>query len=391
MAIRWCRGAASSSAVVVMIIAGMSVALTPALAREAEPAVPRQAPAPPTITSTGPNVYMNGVAANNVGTPGQFTLSDPGSTVTGYYYSFANGLLGTFAPAGSNGTVTLAITPYNEFPLTLYAAAVNGSGTSAQSSFEIDTLTPGGTHVATLAWWKLNAGHGTVAADATGHLHGAVLAKDAALNCTTVAAPDGYRCSLKVGGGGGNALTRTAITPVVGNNSSFSASAWVRLSKCAATCVAFSADGTQGDELALGYKKSCSAGGKTGPCWVFSMPVSDTVGASVVTAASPPGSAKLGKWTQLTGVFLGAHTSLTLYVNGNQSGQATVSPWSAPGTGRVRIGNLMPGGSAHDWNGRISNACVLYGALQQADVTLLHTGDVAHPHNGCAALFAKYP
>src|SRR5215469_952234 len=161
-----------------------------ASAGEIRPAVISSTPAAPTITSTGKHVYTNGVAKNYVGTPGVFTLSDPGSTVTGYYYSFTNGALGTFVPAGQDGTVSLAITPYNESVLTLYAAAVNGSSApSPQSSFVIETLTKGFSHIATLAWWKLNAGHGTVAADATGDQHGAVLGKNTSLSCTTVAAP----------------------------------------------------------------------------------------------------------------------------------------------------------------------------------------------------------
>jgi hypothetical protein len=35
--------------------------------------------------------------------------------------------------------------------------------------------------------------------------------------------------------------------------------------------------------------------------------------------------------------------------------------------------------------------CVFYGVLGPADVRLLHSGNSAHPHNGCAALWAKYP
>jgi Concanavalin A-like lectin/glucanases superfamily len=356
------------------------------------PAAPSSTPAPPTITSTGKHVYTSGVAKNYVGTPGVFTLSDPGSTVTGYYYSFTGGFLGTFVPAGPDGTVSLAITPYSESALTLFAAAVNGSSApSPQSSFVIETVTKSN-NIATLAWWKMSAGHGTVAADATGDQHGAVLGKNTTLSCSTVAAPDGYRCWLKITAGGGQAMTRPAILPVVGNDGSFSVSAWVELSKCASSCIALSADATQTDMFALGYQKACAASGKTGPCWQFSMPSSDSTSAGVSTAVSPPGSAKLAKWTQLTGVFNASHGTLTLYVNGVQVGQVSpVSPWSAPGPGQVRIGNLIPGGSAHTWLGALSNGCVFYGVLQPADVTVLYKGNAAHPHNGCAALHAEYP
>src|SRR5215472_6686296 len=158
----------SASSVLLALMLGADPAA--AGAQPAQPAQPSTTLAAPVIMSTGPNVYQNGVAKNYVGTPGQFTLSDP-NPVTGYDYSFTNGLLGTFVPAGQNGTVTLAITPYNEFALTLYAAAAN--------------------HTATLAWWKLSAGHGSVAVDSTGDLHTATLHKDASLSCATSAAPDG--------------------------------------------------------------------------------------------------------------------------------------------------------------------------------------------------------
>jgi hypothetical protein len=179
---------------------------------------------------------------------------------------------------------------------------------------------------------------------------------------------------------------------VVGANFGFSVSAWVKLSKCASSCTAFSDDATQTYQFALNYMSSCTAAGKTGPCWQFSMPAFDSASATVLRAASPPGSAKLGTWTQLTGVFESARGTLTLYVNGAQVGQiGGGSPWSGIGKDRVRIGNLFPGGSAHDWFGRVSDACIFYGVLIPADVTLLYKGDSAHLHDGCAALFAKYP
>ena len=124
---------------------------------------------------------------------------------------------------------------------------------------------------------------------------------------------------------------------------------------------------------------------------MYSVPNGDSGTGNVATVMSPPGSAKLGKWTQLTGVFYPSHGMMSLYVNGVSAGQASVSAWASAPDGRVRIGNLRPGGSANDWAGRLSNACVLYGALLQADVTKLYEGDSAHPHNGCAALAALYP
>jgi hypothetical protein len=103
-----------------------------------------------------------------------------------------------------------------------------------------------------------------------------------------------------------------------------------------------------------------------------------------------PGSARAATWTQLTGVFDASHGTLTLYVNGVQRGLFTgVSPWSAAASGPMQLANAFPG--THAFAGRLSGACVFYGAVQAADVGLLYSGDVNHPHNGCAALFAKYP
>ncbi|HEX9552060.1 MAG TPA: LamG-like jellyroll fold domain-containing protein [Streptosporangiaceae bacterium] len=367
-------GAASASAVVL------------------RPGSPRATtPAAPTITSTGKHVYVSGVAKNYVGTPGQFTFSDPGSTVTGYYYGLSGGSPSVFVPADAAGNATVAITPYNPADLTLSVEAANGANRSAVSSFDIMTVLPAG-NIATLAWWKLTAAHKPAAPDSTGHGHTAALSKDAAMTCTATAAPDGHKCSLSVTGGGGQALTAPATMPVAGNDGSFSVSAWTDLAKCQGSCVALAGDATHTYEFALKYQHSCQASGRTGPCWKFAMPVSDSSGATVLAAASAPGTARLNRWVQLSGVFNATHGTLTLYVNGRQAGQVSnFSPWAAPAPGQVRIGNLAPGGTAHDWSGRISNACLFYGVLQSADATLLFKGDSAHPHDGCAAMFAKYP
>src|SRR5262249_1660126 len=195
-----CIGRLRSLMLLSLLLSGIAcLGAGPASAGRVANAGPDTTPAAPTIASTGPNVYISGSATNYVGTPGVFTVSDPGSTVTGYYYGFSKGGLGPFVPAGADGTVSLAITPYDESFRTLYVAAVNGSSPpSPFGSFEIETLTKGTSHVATLAWWKLNTGHGTIAADSTGHLHNATLHKDASLGCTVAAPPDGYRCSLAV-------------------------------------------------------------------------------------------------------------------------------------------------------------------------------------------------
>jgi hypothetical protein len=350
-------------------------------------------PAAPTITSIGKFVYVNGRATQYVGRPGLFKLSDPGSTVTGYLYAFDDPAPFIPVPAGNDGTATLSITPDNLSPLTLYVSAVNGSGNppSPATSFDIQPrIAPG--NIATLAWWKLSGGHGTTAADATGNGNTARLSEDATPGCAKATAPDGYKCSLRIGGHGGQALASPSLLPILANNGSFSVAAWVNVTKCAVSCVALSEDATPGFQFALKYQRLCRAGGKAGPCWKFSMPFSATASASGYNAASPPRSARLGTWTQLIGTFNAAQGTLLLHVNGVALGQAAfISPWTSSPVGDVRIGNLIPGGTKHDWNGRISDACLFYGLVKATDIKVLYRGDPAHPHDGCAALFAKYP
>jgi hypothetical protein len=87
-------------------------------------------PAAPTITSTGKFVYVNGEATNYVGTPGKFTLSDPGSAITSFYYSLDDPDPVTYVAAGKNGTATLSITPNMQQSLGLSVVAVDGPGGS---------------------------------------------------------------------------------------------------------------------------------------------------------------------------------------------------------------------------------------------------------------------
>lgn len=354
-------------------------------------AATRAAPPAPVIASTGRNVYVNGTATNLVGTPGRFTFSDSGgSNVVAYLYGF--GFADIRIPAGPKGTATIAVTPNNPMEFDLDVSAVDGSGdVSPPSEFQIETLLPKG-NIANLAWWKLSAGHGTGALDATGHGHTAKLSGPASLGCGSPAAPDGYRCWLKLTGADGQAATAQTLVPVVGNNGSFTVSAWVQVSSCGGTCAALSEDATQVSGFTLGYQQSCTAGGKTGPCWVFARPAADQTTATVVTAASAPATAHLRKWAQLTGVFDAAQGELSLYVNGRLAGQISgVQPWTQDTGGPMRLGAAFPGGTVSSWDGQISNACVFYGPLASSDVKLLYTGDSTYPHNGCAALHAKYP
>jgi concanavalin A-like lectin/glucanase superfamily protein len=372
----------------------LSLALTGAAllgaAGFARPATVAPPPAP-TITSTGKFLYISGEATNYVGTPGTFTLSDPTAAITGFYYYFGDdGPPGTFIPAGKDGTATLTITPFDLTDLQLYVMASMSPGQppSAPTLFDLSVTAPPG-NIAALAWWKLNAGNDAMAADATGYGKVTEAVGGGKASCAKPVATDGYKCSLSIAGHGGQELTAAPILPVVALSDAATLSAWVNLTTCAGTCVALSEDRGSGYAFALEYQRVCRADGKSGACWALALPAQGSSTGYVFKAMSPPGSAKLGIWTQLTAVLYAEHGQLLIYVDGVQQGQSSYSP--GIGGGAIRIGNLAPGGTVHDWNGRISDVCLFYGPMAGADLSILYRGDAAHPHDGCAALVAKYP
>jgi hypothetical protein len=320
-----------------------------------------------------------------VGTPGQFTLSDAG-TVTGYIIGFGSVDVGPPVPAGPDGTLTLSVTPNNVAELDLYVQAVNGSSPpSSATVFRIITGLPPG-NVASLAWWKLNAAHGGLAADATGHEHTAALSKGQYVSCTKAQAPDGARCALTLNGYG-DAQTSTALLPIVATRSSFTASAWIELTACRATCTALSQGGAQTGAFALGFQAKCAR--SQHGCWVFTLRLSDS-GQPVIATAPVGRQTPFGRWVQLTAEFDATRGAvLTLYVNGAQKASATAGFVPSSNSGIVRLG--AGAGGSDRWRGRLSNACLFFNAVPSADVTTLYKGNAAHPRNGCAALFAKYP
>lgn len=366
----------------------LAVTWQPALASGVRSEV---APGPPTIESTGPNVYVSGVASNLVGTPGLFTFSDPGSTVTSYDWGIGVLPVGNLIPAGSDGTATLSLTPNSQGILDLYVAAVNADGQSAASEFTIETA-PSPGNISQLAWWPLNRGAGRSARDATGHGHAAAVKPGARLGCRKSAAPDGYRCVMSVTRRGGQAIAASpGVLPIVSTGSIFSVGAWVRETSCRSVCVAVSQGGEHVAAFALSYRAHCQAGARKGPCWQFSMSEGDSTSEPVITAASAPGSAKTGRWTQLTGVFEAERTELTLYVNGAQAAQQSASPTSGTPAYRMRLGSVVPAAADRTWYGQLSDVCAFYGELQPTDIVIMYEGDQAYPRNGCAALHAMYP
>ena len=367
----------------------------------------------PTITSipdAAGLTYASGVAANPVGAPAVLHLSDPGNhdavdgtnDIVGYLYGVDSPNPTRYVPAGATGgSATITVTPFNPAALSVYVDAVDRAGnvSPVATPFQIETVSPPG-NIATLAWWPLNPGSGTTAADATGNGSDVALwSSGADLGCPALAGPSGYRCTLTLDGSSGRAFT---AAPVLGNNGSFSVSAWVDPSACSGTCVLMSQGGVTVSGFTLGYQSSCSQGTTTGPCWVLSMPTSDSATAKVNSVRTAPGTAATGRWTQVTGVYDATQQQLLVYVNGGDGVTAgdglpaastaplTVLPWSAPASSVLRLGSgwMQSTGTQNFWNGSISAACAFYGPLAGTTIQTLYDGGAG---DGCATLFTQFP
>ena len=356
------------------------------------------APFAPTVTSTN---YTSGQATNPVGTQGSFSFTDPSNLdpglgindVAGYYYGIDDSRPGTYVQAQyEGGPITITLVPFTSAEEDLYVAAVDEAGNigPVTGPFRIDTTATG--NIATLGWWKLN-NNANDFATITGTSNASVSGASFGCPGSATASPNGYDCSLALSG------SDSAVTgvPMVGNNGSFSVSAWVYPSACSGLCVAVSQDATNVSGFRLGYLRSGTADGATCPCWEFAMPQYDASSAAWSVAAVSTANNSLNTWAQITGVFNAAHGTLTIYADGNTSStrSAQASPWSSPATGPFRIGaDLNDTTAANFFTGSVSDVCAFYGVLNtgssgsNSDIQNLWDGGTG---DGCSTLYNNYP
>jgi hypothetical protein len=358
-------------------------------------AIDTSPPATPTISSSN---YIDGQATNPVGTVGHFTFSDPNNSdptdgvndVVGYRYGFTDPPLNSVAASSEGGPATVPISPVWLGSRTLYVQAVDRAGNLSSDNppaeFDVVTLRPTGNQPL-LAWWRLNEGGGTVAADATGNGHGATLGAQAGWGPGQAA---GTSALSLTGASDSEAFTAPALPPV-DNTGSFTVSAWVKLDPgCATTpasCVTYDAvsiDGTTQSGFALGYvpQASCQSGAGDGVhgCWAFTMAASDTTSPPVNRVEATPAVA-FGTWVQLTAVYDQVHQTMAISVNGSPAsagGPATqVMPWAGSAMGPLRMGRSLSNGAAVNWwPGEMHDVCTFWGTLDDTQV-----GSVFH--NGC--------
>ena len=253
---------------------------------------------------------------------------------------------------------------------------VSGSPISGTAQLYFSSLKPS-------AYWPLgdnvNGACSATNADTTGN--GNTGTPNGGVSCTAdPAAPATEPNPPMVDSFDGSSGYITSSNPAVatGPQRDFSVSAWVYLTSNSQYGTAVSQDTSASDSggavnssFKLMYRTDSNA-------WAFSLPASNTSGATVISATSAPlTSSGLSTWTQLTGTYDASSGLMTLYVNGQPAGTATdTTPFAS--TGPTVIGRDLVGGNQADFfPGDIKDVQVYSYRLSAAQAEALYQAPAA--------------
>jgi hypothetical protein len=208
--------------------------------------------------------------------------------------------------------------------------------------------------------WRLNDGSGTTAANSVSG--GPVATLGGGVTWSTDRGG-----SVALNGTG----TLTVSASVGTGTSSYTVSAWVKLP--AATTAAqtvLSQDASVNNAFALQY-----TGSADGNRWAFTMPTTNTAGASTVRVLSTD-PVSFGAWTHLVATYDNAGRTARLYVNHvNQGSVVQPTPFTASG-GTFVIGRGKSAGAATAYlTGSVSDVRLYSAAAGDLDAGILHLGE----------------
>ncbi|RLK58943.1 signal peptidase I [Actinokineospora cianjurensis] len=158
----------------------------------------------------------------------------------------------------------------------------------------------------------------------------------------------------------------SASTFTVRTDTSFTAAAWVYISSAGGVDRTFLAkDGLNVNSFALSYIPATTK-------YAFTMPASDTTGASTVRVSSSS-SAIANAWTYVVGVWDSVNNQMKIYLNGVLEGTTSRSGgWNA--TGALSIGRGYNGSAGvQNWPGRIDEVQLYNRVLTAAEVDDIYT------------------
>ncbi|ATE55974.1 LamG-like jellyroll fold domain-containing protein [Actinosynnema pretiosum] len=290
-------------------------------------------PSTPLITSTD---YPQDGDHGSVGRTGQFTFKVNGNTGPGgsmdvkeYTWSLngGEGVVYTQPVTTADGTTSVAVTPTQPGPNTLYAYAVdragNRSAAIAEYRFNVTLPQP------PLAEWTFTQDSGATVPD-TGALNRPLTAIGGARFGT------GYS---------GNALllngtdaSAQSVTSIVDTSKAFSATAWVRLDRTNGFYTVLSQDGDRVSPFYLQYDPQVNR-------WRISASEGDHDLPNTV-AVNSLAAPKAGAWNHLAITYEPNSRVTKLYVDGKLQGSAQMTFWQAKGS-------FVVGGAR--WSGKRDN------------------------------------
>lgn len=314
---------------------------------------------------------VDGAAHGGVGKTGWFTFS-PG-TPTGsqgsmdvdhYRWSLGPDEFDRKAPARSDGTAMIAVTPTKKGPHQIYVKAVDKAGNfSLRVTPEQDksndhevysfNVAAGGSPDGS---WELD-GEGTdSASEADMTLRGSAAFgegfDDQGLHLPGAVGSDAHTSS-----------------PVVNASTSFSVAAWTRLDSKTHHSTAVAQEGSMVSRFKLIYMSSLDR-------WTFTLYHADTSSPSV-SRATAQAAPVAGRWTHVAGVFDAATGKARLYVDGKLQDEVVVAGSAWQGGDGLTIGsgkwNGSPGGL---FEGDLDNVRAYDRALTPAELTDLANDSV---------------
>jgi len=219
--------------------------------------------------------------------------------------------------------------------------------------------------------WKLNDGTGTIARDSAGQNH--------ATTSGGVTWSTDHNGSVNLNGTTGALATSTKV---LDTSTSFSVSAWLKITKRGAYQTAISQDGNVTSAFFLQYSAEEDR-------WAFTvhqLDQNDPPGSRAYSVNAP----ELNKWTHLIGVYDAPSKTVRLYVNGNLEGSISSVP-TFRANGPLIIGRAKFNGSPDDHlSGSISDVRAYQRALTPKDAVQTYsefraTGYGPYPNNASVA------
>ncbi|MEU3457468.1 LamG-like jellyroll fold domain-containing protein [Micromonospora sp. NPDC006766] len=211
--------------------------------------------------------------------------------------------------------------------------------------------------------WDLDAGSGTTVADSSGSGRTGTMASGVGWGQGNDPNNPADKAATFTGTSGQQI---TVAGTALSNTSSYTVSAWVRLTDKSVNRTAVSKNGSYTSGFFLNYVQATDR-------WAFSRMDTDSA-TSLPIRASSNTAPVLGRWTHLTGVYDTAAGKMTLYVDGvPQSTTAATGGWNA--TGGYIIGRAQWNGTfTNTWHGGIDDVRI-YGKALTADQVATLAGD----------------